>query len=63
LDPSYEAMLRISQRAEIQAQDDGDSSEWPLLYLWRQPVGADKHDRARLHTEDEVTEYCIPLCP
>jgi hypothetical protein len=58
-----EAMLRISQRAETQAQDDGDPSEWPLLYLWRQPVGAGKHDRARLDTEEDVTEHCIPFCP
>jgi hypothetical protein len=40
----------------MQAQDDGDPSEWPLLYLWRHPVVACKHYRARLHTEEEVTE-------
>jgi hypothetical protein len=56
-------MLRISQWIEIKTQDDGDRSEWPLLHKWRQPIGASKHDRARLDTKEEVPKYCIPLCP
>jgi hypothetical protein len=32
-------------------------------HLWRQPVGTGKHDRARLHTKEEVAEYCIPIYP
>jgi hypothetical protein len=47
-------------RGLIQAQNDGDRREWPLLHQWRQPIGA---GIARLYTVEEVTKYCIPLCP
>jgi hypothetical protein len=60
---AMKSMLRISQRIEIQAQDDGDPSEWSLLYLWKQTVGVGKRNSARLHAKEEFTENCIPFCP
>ena len=55
-------MHRVPERTEAQTENDGNTSWGSCTHSCRQSICLGKHFHSRLHSQEEVTEHCMPLC-